>query len=72
MSPTQKPGSFAQDTLPRMNVTQNIGPGYNTSVLEIGLEVAGALAVGLELLDQGRSRSGQRMRMSGIPWWSSG
>ena len=31
----------------------------------------GALAVGLELLDQGFCRSGQRM-MSGIPWWSSG
>ena len=45
MSPTQKPGSFAQDTLPRMNMTQNIGPGYNTSVLEIGLEVAPLLLV---------------------------
>ena len=28
-----------------MNVTQNIGPGYNTSVLEIGLEVAPLLLV---------------------------
>lgn len=45
MSPTQK-GSFAQDTLPRMNVTQNIGPGHNTSVLEIGLEVAPLLLSG--------------------------
>ncbi|DAA18294.1 TPA: Nucleosome-remodeling factor subunit BPTF-like [Bos taurus] len=45
MSPTQKPGSFAQDTLPRMNVTRNIGPGHSTSVLEIGLEVAPLLLV---------------------------